>query len=200
MGWLFSHYESKKDLANKLVKQVEESKALYLGHSLVGNILYVAIQYVKEEETLVANEVVKLNKPVSCILIYKLEHNRKDYYNWGYKDMDESMHPYYYACPLKLLQITDLHKPDNENSKTWREEVVKYHKAKKELKAITYNKGDIVRFKEKETPYIREDIRSEDFTVYGKRGNGYILQCSKGLFKVKKEMIYLLKAYSETPE
>lgn len=47
---------------------------------------------------------------------------------WGYKDMDESMHPYYYDCPLELLDIVPT--PDNQNAREWRENVRKFHESK----------------------------------------------------------------------
>ena len=27
---------------------------------------------------------------------------------WGYKDLDESMHPYFYSCPLKYLDLVPI--------------------------------------------------------------------------------------------
>lgn len=50
-----------------------------------------------------------------------------DCYRWGYKDMDETMHPYYYDCPLRLLDAT---KPDGEESE-WRKAVRAYHAKRK---------------------------------------------------------------------
>jgi hypothetical protein len=39
---------------------------------------------------------------------------------WGYKDMDESMHPYFYNCPQKFLDMTPVVRQE------WRDEVKKY--------------------------------------------------------------------------
>jgi hypothetical protein len=50
---------------------------------------------------------------------------RKDR-NWGYKDMTEAMHPYYYQCPLSFLDEVPVANED------WREKVRKYHKQKKQ--------------------------------------------------------------------
>jgi hypothetical protein len=36
---------------------------------------------------------------------------------WGYKDMDETMHPYFYNCPQKFLDMVPVACPE------WREEV-----------------------------------------------------------------------------
>lgn len=41
---------------------------------------------------------------------------------WGYKDMCESMGPYYYNCPQKYLDMV----PEVANA-SWREKVAEYH-------------------------------------------------------------------------
>ena len=40
---------------------------------------------------------------------------------WGYKPMDESMHPFYYSCPLSYLDLAP------EQSAQWRAGVRAYH-------------------------------------------------------------------------
>lgn len=42
-------------------------------------------------------------------------------YEWGYKDMCESMHPYYYSCPLKYLDMVPV------ACEEWRKGVREYH-------------------------------------------------------------------------
>lgn len=46
---------------------------------------------------------------------------------WGYKAMDESMHPFLYDCPVPyVLAATD---PVNENAARWRAEVLRRARA-----------------------------------------------------------------------
>lgn len=45
-------------------------------------------------------------------------------YGWGYKPMDESVHPYYYSCPLEFLDLAT--EPRGINEK-WRAAVRQYH-------------------------------------------------------------------------
>jgi len=40
---------------------------------------------------------------------------------WGYKDMDESMGPFYYSCPLKYLAMVPV------ANESWRDGVKNYH-------------------------------------------------------------------------
>jgi hypothetical protein len=39
--------------------------------------------------------------------------------SWGYKDMDETMDPFYYQCPAKILDL--LTEPLNEGAAAWRQ-------------------------------------------------------------------------------
>lgn len=52
---------------------------------------------------------------------------------WGYKDMDETMGPYYYDCPAAILDM--LTPTDNPTSNEWREACRKNLTEKKERKA-----------------------------------------------------------------
>jgi hypothetical protein len=51
-------------------------------------------------------------------------------YGWGYKDMEESMHPYYYSCPMKYLDMVPL--DQFRGHVEWREGVKSYHARAKE--------------------------------------------------------------------
>ncbi len=46
-------------------------------------------------------------------------------YGWGYKDLCESVHPYYYSCPLAYLEMVPV------ACETWRERVREYHARQK---------------------------------------------------------------------
>ena len=51
---------------------------------------------------------------------------------WGYKDMDETEHPYYYDCPAGVLSL--LTPTDNKCANEWREECRKKMAKKAELR------------------------------------------------------------------
>lgn len=53
---------------------------------------------------------------------------------WGYKDMSEDMHPFYFDCPLSLIEAAG---PTTiESSNQWREKVRAYHSAKNKPLAV----------------------------------------------------------------
>jgi hypothetical protein len=68
---------------------------------------------------------------------------------FGYKDMDESMGPYYYDMPLRMLdQLEALAplRPDDINAQAWRDRVRQHHIHKRKKHADIARTGDIVRF------------------------------------------------------
>jgi hypothetical protein len=50
--------------------------------------------------------------------IFKVQMSPKSDYNFSYKDMDESMGPYYFRCPNDILDL--LSETDNKGSLEWR--------------------------------------------------------------------------------
>jgi len=66
----------------------------------------------------------------------------KDSSGYGYKDMDESVHPYYYDCPLKFLDMVP-----EVASQDWRDGVLQFHAAKKAQgkKKATIKVGDTLK-------------------------------------------------------
>ncbi|WP_164102251.1 hypothetical protein [Candidatus Laterigemmans baculatus] len=48
---------------------------------------------------------------------------------WGYKDMDESVHPYFYSCPQKYLALVPL--DVYGGNAEWREIVQQHHERRR---------------------------------------------------------------------
>ena len=107
MGWLFSHF-TKKDLLEDILEDRSEGERVnrILKHSLRGQTLYTLHETGLEGDTTKWIGVFRLAKQDGL---------------WGYKDMDESMGPIYYDCPLYMLKEAD--PPANEYARQWREEV-----------------------------------------------------------------------------
>jgi len=61
----------------------------------------------------VTNEVVAIT--------YMINHYPKSYYNFGYKDMDETVMPYMFNCPERIMKL--LTPTDNVHSNDWRKNV-----------------------------------------------------------------------------
>lgn len=126
MGWLFSsEWEERRDLVAHLThtetstSEGREYKWVTLAHSVRGNVLWAVFQ---------RSVNGKVQQPaIACFLLSK----QRDY-GWGYKDMTEAMHPYYYSCPLSYLELAP------ETCKEWREKVREYHaKARRKFQVGT---------------------------------------------------------------
>lgn len=118
MGWLFDTQPMpKKTYVQQLLdRNFSGEHCKLLGHSLRGNQLWVLVQPQQED-------------PFIGLLLLECHDGC-----WGYKDMDESMGPYYYDCPLGFLERApeppycpiDGHLGSR---RTWRDHVRDHHAA-----------------------------------------------------------------------
>ncbi|MAM55833.1 MAG: hypothetical protein CMN25_00655 [Salinicola sp.] len=111
MGWTVPYTTTSRD---ELVRHIfdehnEPGRFEIIDHSLRGNVLYLL--YFKPEQNYRFITVYLLSGPSPCS-------RREGDRGWGYKDMDESMHPYYYDCPERLLKQSDV---QSEFAVAWRE-------------------------------------------------------------------------------
>lgn len=99
MGWTFHN-------SIFSAKEMKEEIRRELGNDLIdcggsGNEFYCLVRHPSTGK--------------SYIVLFLLGcHNKR----WGYKDMDETMHPYYYKCPLRILNKAD--EPISEQAREWR--------------------------------------------------------------------------------
>ena len=113
MGWLF-YAHSKKDLIKDRVKgwtTTTGNKLECLAHSLRGNVLWTVFRVIDPAG-------VEIDRWIGCDLLGTCTDGA-----WGYKDMDESMHPYYYSCLLSYLDMVP-----KVTSEAWRANVREHHK------------------------------------------------------------------------
>ena len=128
MGWLFKCGSTRRGLIEERVEGWERTNpdglvitSTCLAHCYRGGS-FSGVLWSVWERTFVkdGHEAEPTQRWIQCDL---LRHQRD--YGWGYKDMEESMGPYYYSCPLKYLNMVPLDRFGG-NAK-WREEVVAHH-------------------------------------------------------------------------
>lgn len=130
MGWLFCA-ESKKNLVEHLIANI--SKDRYIRHSVRGNNLWVLMWTVDKAE--------------KFILLLRMQGTKGNslpaYCRWGYKDMDETMGPYYYDCPISMIHESTCSDP---RAVEWRKSVLDHHENKKRSAKLwkSVKQGDIV--------------------------------------------------------
>lgn len=115
MGWDFKQFASKKDIIRERCKlqENEHGKWETLAHCVRGNVLW-SVKQVTVKTT------GKTTRFIMCDLL-----GAEKGFGWGYKDMDESMGPCYYSCPLSFLDMAPEDGTGNTNP-TWREQVRAY--------------------------------------------------------------------------
>lgn len=78
-------------------------------------------------------------------VVYKTGTDSKDYFNFGYKDMDETMGPCEAECPVSILDL--LSPTDHEWALEWRERCRKNAvKSKKKRSLSTLKEGSVIQF------------------------------------------------------
>lgn len=75
-------------------------------------------------------------------VVCALDYAPNDPYNFGYKDMDETMGPYRYDCPERILKL--LTPTEHEWAKEWREKCWERIRAKKVRPKL--KKGMVIKF------------------------------------------------------
>jgi len=115
MGWLFEYQTEdmrRKDYAAYLLRgncvhMHPGGSVRPVASSLQGNCFWVVLESYRKDTGQISQ----------WIALFLLSRNDGC---WGYKDMDEDMHPYFYTCPLKFLRMT---KPRTQDSLNWRKNV-----------------------------------------------------------------------------
>jgi hypothetical protein len=130
--------------------------------SIVSNVAYCAVQMHDEAKTVFA-------------LIIKLSKDRGD---WNYRDDDESMGPYHYDCPARILDL--LTPTTDEYANNWRQQC----RERLQLKRAKPKPGNVIRFA---TPVrfgdgVTESVftcetmqrRGRNNTVFRRKGDGML--------------------------
>ena len=129
MGWLFTLGSTRRDLIAERAKHWEctgENGMLInstcLAHCYRGGRFSGVLWSVWERTFTRDGRIAQpTERWITCDLL-----RYQNGYGWGYKDMEESMHPYYYSCPLGYLEMVPL--DQFGGNAEWRQGVVEYHK------------------------------------------------------------------------
>jgi len=116
MGWYYSR-QTRDQLIRELIQPKENERALseVIAHALRDDVLWSVVR-VTSKQAGVSNLTV--GESTTFILCDLLQGSGSE---WGYKPLSESMHPYYYSCPLHYLDMAP------EQCREWREGVRAYH-------------------------------------------------------------------------
>jgi hypothetical protein len=172
MGWTYYYEcETKAAMRERILRecawQSESSSGKPLLHRTVGNHLWVA-----QEHTTAPYGV---RRTVVLFLLAKSDGA------WGYKDMDETMHPYYYDCPQAVIDAAG--PTTHPEAIRWREAVAA-HRARKSAERAALGKlkiGCTVRLKPGCTP--------TELTVVGLKPLTGVVSGAWGTYKIPRKLI-----------
>lgn len=105
MGWDFSHRPSGEKLKDFFEKEFPD--VTIVESAVVDEIFYAAVKI---------NQGEREGMTTAVVCLTKRQPNGRC--NFGYKAMDETMHPFYYDCPLRVLD--KLSPTINESALEWR--------------------------------------------------------------------------------
>lgn len=158
MGW--TSYNARNYTKGRIDKKAECLDVISEDYKvvksvMVGNVFYGAVkktrepvifngEYVLDENDKKIYRMIE-NAPVFAVVILTSV-DMKDYFNFSYKIMDETVGPYYYDCPNSILKLLSPIK--NEFATKWRSECKKRTTIKKELNKLPYGSKILVDGKE----------------------------------------------------
>jgi hypothetical protein len=128
MGWLFKAGSTRREMIEENTKGWERTnedgttiKSACLAHCYRGGVFSGVLWSVWERTFTKDGQQVE---PTQRWIVCDLLRYQKDY-GWGAKGMEESMHPYFYSCPLKYLDLVPIEQFGGHAE--WRELVRSYH-------------------------------------------------------------------------
>jgi len=126
MGWYYTNGGSRRDLIKELTTSRERSTeqgviaTTCLASCYRGGVFSGVLWAVWERTFSKEGQSIELpQRWISCDLL------RCDQGDWGHKPMEESMHPYFYSCPLGYLAKVPIDQYGGHAE--WREGVRSYH-------------------------------------------------------------------------
>jgi len=166
MGWTSSHKDYGMTVDEFFEKEFESTDFKFASKGALVNMSeYYRAVYIPSKKQYFA-------------LVCRVHFERDDYYNFSYKDMDESVNPYYYNCPARIMKIVEQSEPCNDWSKEWRETVHKVLSRKEMVKSLAM--GTVIKFKK---PFhFGNDVEEDTFRIVD--GNPYGKRRTKGLRSV----------------
>lgn len=127
MGWLFKSGITRKELIAEQIKGWERTKEdsnviklTCIAQCYRGGVFSGVLWSVWERTFTKDNQQVE--PPQRWIICDLLKCVKGE---WGYKDIEESMHPYFYSCPLKYLDLVPL--DQYGGNAEWRDLVRQHH-------------------------------------------------------------------------
>ena len=125
MGWYFSR-QTRAQLIQELIRPQDSDRAHseVIAHTLRGNVLWSVVRVTAKQA---GGRDLAEGESTTFIRCDLLQGSGGE---WGHKPLEESMHPYYYTCPLRYLDMAPV------RSAEWRDGVRSYHASRRKPAAL----------------------------------------------------------------
>jgi hypothetical protein len=138
MGWLFTVGSTRRELIAERTQDWQRASnemlvdSKCLAHCFRGG-RFSGVLWSVWERTLTkdGHEVEPTQRWIACDLLQYSRSNE----GWGFKDMEESMGPYFYSCPLGYLEMVPIEQFGGNEE--WRNGVRSHHQRLKEKRQGT---------------------------------------------------------------
>jgi len=133
MGWTTMPNSRKQDVIDHVTRLQENESGVWktIAKCVSDNVLWAVVDVFAKADGAAGLAAGQSLRFIAC---YRL--GRDQGYGWGYRDMCESMGPYYYNCPLRYLEMAPEQCPE------WRAKVRAWHAQRKGCSA--WKAGDQV--------------------------------------------------------
>lgn len=186
MGWDFGPKPAdvKRYFFDYLTHESDTRKYKCLDVALTFKEMYAAVELIHKDTG--KREVVAI-----CAM---LQYTRDGHYNFGKKMMDETMGPYMYACPRRILEM--LTPTDNEFAQGWRKR--NWERINRQINRQKIGFGDTVRFEEPVDGFGAVFTKVK----YGRRRNVFRSEQTGGLVRLNTYWLdrpfeFIPKEYAE---
>lgn len=181
MGWSYrnkpAYVSAKEEITRELTCDNEHGRWTVLRIAMKGGVAYAATEYILKTKKGVLR--MKTRRVFGTVVL--TGYDRKDYYNFGTKIVDESMGPYECECPANILNL--LTPTTNEHSKSWRETC--WAKLAKAATMPKLAEGDVIKFKSP-LPFGSYG-KADELTIVDKKRRHY--QASFGLCRLRRDTL-----------
>lgn len=116
MGWFFAP-QTRAQLIHELIQpqETDHSRSEVIAHTVVDDVLWSVVHVTAKVSGFMNLQVGESSAYIRCDLLQCSDGQ------WGHKPLCESMHPYYYTCPLPYLDLAPV------QCSEWRRYVMAYH-------------------------------------------------------------------------
>lgn len=149
MGWTFypSRGRDTIDLLKaEFVSENQHGKWDWIDHAVRGSTVYALMRFTPKQTSIDATYIADTDGSYRFIVVFLTSRRGRDGYDFGYKDITESMGPCEKDCPTRLIKAASPIRTDDKSyARQWRTDCLAARAANRLANANRPKPGDIFR-------------------------------------------------------